>query len=117
MASAAAFYQHHHHLLWYTADRAAPEQLFTNTSTFHPSSPVLDPPFIHVTSNEEVTDQSIDERVIFVSMDFQENLFDAVVNGDEEAVLAMLRQGAQINNGDADGLTALHWASGNFKKM
>ncbi len=46
-------------------------------------------------------------------MDFQENLFDAVVNGDEEAVLAMLRQGAQINNGDADGLTALHWASGN----
>lgn len=51
-----------------------------------------------------------------MSMDFQENLFDAVVNGDEEAVLAMLRQGAQINNGDADGLTALHWASGNFKK-
>ena len=50
-------------------------------------------------------------------MDFQENLFDAVVNGDEEAVLAMLRQGAQINNGDADGLTALHWASGNFESL
>lgn len=45
-------------------------------------------------------------------MDFQENLFDAVGKGDEEAVLSMLRQGAQINHGDADGLTALHWASG-----
>ena len=45
-------------------------------------------------------------------MDFQEALFDAVANGDEEAVLTLLNLGASINHGDTDGLTALHWASG-----
>lgn len=45
-------------------------------------------------------------------MDFQEPLLDAIVKGDEDAVLALLRMGASLNHGDADGLTALHWASG-----
>ena len=45
-------------------------------------------------------------------MDFQEPLLDAIVKGDEDAVLALLRMGACLNHGDADGLTALHWASG-----
>ena len=45
-------------------------------------------------------------------MDFQEPLFDAIANGDEDSVIALLNMGASINNGDINGLTALHWASG-----
>ena len=49
-----------------------------------------------------------------MDMDIQEPLLDAVANGDEDAVLALLNMGASVNNGDADGLTALHWASGTY---
>ena len=38
-------------------------------------------------------------------------LVDAARNADREAVRALLQQGASVNAADADGTTALHWAS------
>jgi ankyrin repeat protein len=38
-------------------------------------------------------------------------LVDAAKNGDRTAVRALLQQGASVNAADADGTTALHWAS------
>ena len=38
-------------------------------------------------------------------------LIDATRNGDKNAVRALLKQGANVNATDADGTTALHWAS------
>ena len=38
-------------------------------------------------------------------------LVDAARNADTEAVRALLKQGANVNAPDADGTTALHWAS------
>jgi ankyrin repeat protein len=38
-------------------------------------------------------------------------LIDAARNADREAVRALLKQGASVNQADADGTTALHWAS------
>jgi len=36
---------------------------------------------------------------------------DAAMNGDLEAVRSLLRQGADVNAAQGDGMTALHWAS------
>jgi ankyrin repeat protein len=38
-------------------------------------------------------------------------LVDAAKNADRDAVRALLRQGASVNAAEADGTTALHWAS------
>jgi ankyrin repeat protein len=38
-------------------------------------------------------------------------LIDAARNADKDAVRALIRQGANVNAPDADGATALHWAS------
>src|SRR5262245_60094960 len=38
-------------------------------------------------------------------------LVDAARNADREGVRALLKQGASVNLADADGTTALHWAS------
>src|ERR1700738_4233494 len=38
-------------------------------------------------------------------------LVDAAKNGDRDAVRALLQQGASVNAAEADGTTALHWAS------
>ena len=36
---------------------------------------------------------------------------DAAMNGDLEAVRSLLRQGADVNAAQGDGMTALHWAA------
>ncbi len=36
---------------------------------------------------------------------------DAVMQGDRDAVLALIEQGADVNQAQGDGMTALHWAS------
>lgn len=36
---------------------------------------------------------------------------DAAMNGDKEAVRALLKQGADVNQAQGDGMTALHWAA------
>jgi len=38
-------------------------------------------------------------------------LVDAARNADKDQVRALVQQGANVNTGDADGTTALHWAS------
>src|SRR5215472_5954875 len=38
-------------------------------------------------------------------------LIDAAKNVDKDAVRALLKQGVNVNAADADGTTALHWAS------
>lgn len=40
-----------------------------------------------------------------------EILLDAVVKGDETAVLHVLRLGADVNGRDLEGMSALHWAA------
>jgi len=44
-------------------------------------------------------------------MDFQGPLFDAVVKGDEIAVVHLLSLGGSIHRADSQGLTALHWSA------
>src|SRR5262245_17849187 len=36
---------------------------------------------------------------------------DAAMNGDRDAVRTLLKQGADVNASQGDGLTALHWAA------
>src|ERR1700732_3797402 len=38
-------------------------------------------------------------------------LVDAAKNGDRDAVRTLLQKGASVNAAEADGTTALHWAS------
>ena len=38
-------------------------------------------------------------------------LVDAARNGDRDALRALLQKGANVNAAEADGTTALHWAS------
>ena len=38
------------------------------------------------------------------------SLIDAAMQGNKEAVRAMLKQGADVNSAQGDGMTALHWA-------
>src|SRR5213592_3010410 len=38
-------------------------------------------------------------------------LVDAAKNGDRDALRALLQKGASVNAAEADGTTALHWAS------
>ena len=36
---------------------------------------------------------------------------DAAMRGDAEAIVALLRQGADVNAAQGDGMTAMHWAA------
>src|SRR4051812_32026268 len=39
------------------------------------------------------------------------SIADAAMEGNKEAVRALLKQGADVNGAQGDGLTALHWAA------
>ena len=42
---------------------------------------------------------------------------DAAMNGDRDAVKALLKQAADVNGAQGDGMTALHWAARDRKSV
>ena len=49
--------------------------------------------------------------VLGASPPFESPVADAAMRGDIEAVRALLRDGADVNEAQGDGMTALHWAA------